>query len=125
MRYLVIAVSLLYLLHAFDGKTPSWEVYNPKSIDIIKLGPPNYQLYEYMKVYSKEYDIPFDYALRCASEETGYQGKFDFHYRPFVDRLRPRQTWRIHCDTGIAPISDRPRMQRNHRTRPPARSTPL
>lgn len=88
MRYLIIVFSLLYLLHAFDGNNSEWETYDPKSIDVIKLGPPNYQLYEYMKVYSKEYDVPFGYALRCASEETGYQGKFDFHYRPFVDRLR-------------------------------------
>ena len=88
MRYLVIISSLLYLLYADGGNNSNWEFYNPRIIDVVSLGPPNYQLYEYMKVYSQEYDIPFGYALRCASEETGYQGKFDFRYRPFEDRLR-------------------------------------
>lgn len=62
--------------------------YDPGQLDIIKLGPPNYQLYEYMKVYSGEYNIPFNFVLRCALEETGYSGKLDFRYRPFEDRLR-------------------------------------
>ena len=88
MRYIVIVFSFLYLLYAFGGNNNDWDNYDPKTIDVVKLGPPNYQLYEYMKVYSEEYDIPFSYALRCATEETGYRGKFDFRYRPFTDRLR-------------------------------------
>ncbi|OGU54035.1 MAG: hypothetical protein A2V66_13090 [Ignavibacteria bacterium RBG_13_36_8] len=88
MRYLVIIVSLSYLIFTFGGNDFEWKSYDPAIIDIVKLGPPNYQLYDYMKEYSQIYGIPFDYALRCASEETGYHGKLDFKYRPFEDKLR-------------------------------------
>lgn len=88
MKYIIILLSLLYLINISDWNYESSNTYDADEIDIISLGPPNYQLYEYMKIYSEEYDIPFEYAMRCAEEETGYRGKFHFTYKPFEDRLR-------------------------------------
>lgn len=90
MRYLLIIISSIYLYSVVTGSETgnNENYYNPEIIDAVALGPPNYQLYEYMKQYAEEYDVPFDYALKCAKEETGYQGKFDFRYTPFHDNLR-------------------------------------
>ena len=89
VRYLVFLVSLLYLLFVLPiHEVGSSNSYSAEELDIISLGPPNYQLYDYMKEYSELYDIPFSFALRCAGEETGYRGKFDFKYKPFVAKNR-------------------------------------
>ncbi len=90
MRYLVIILSLYYLMTPFiREKAPSeLDTYDGTTVDAIAYGPPNYQLYEYMKEYASIYDIPFDYALKCAREETGYRGKFHYTYTPFIDKLR-------------------------------------
>ena len=89
MRYIVILLSIIFLLkYSPEDSFKNTNNYNPANLDAVTLGPPNYQLYEYMKIYSKKYNIPFDYALRCAKEETGYEGKFHFTYRPFEDKLR-------------------------------------
>lgn len=89
MRYIIVLLSIIYLSEYQPTNSFHYtNTYNPESLDVISLGPPNYQLYDYMKIYSKKYNIPFDYALRCAKEETGYEGKFHFTYRPFEDRLR-------------------------------------
>ena len=89
MRYIFILLSVIYLIISFpDIKPENDNSYNPTNLNVISLGPPNYQLYEYMKIYSDKYNIPFNYALRCAKEETGYKGKFDFKYRPFENKIR-------------------------------------
>ncbi|MBU2445889.1 MAG: hypothetical protein KJ666_10025 [Bacteroidetes bacterium] len=101
MRNIIILLCLLFLVthfpkrefiqparHADYTLAGGSNIYNPEHLDIISLGPPNYQLYDYMKIYSEQYDIPFDFALKCARWETGYKGKFHFTYRPFEDRLR-------------------------------------
>lgn len=90
MRYVLIIISSYYLFTVYSARNSETveNSYDSETIDAIAFGPPNYQLYEYMKVYSEEYDIPFEYALNCAREETGYRGKLDFHYTPFIDKLR-------------------------------------
>ncbi len=89
IRYIVFLASILYLLLTLPIKKSGTSLtYDISELDVISLGPPNYQLYEYMKKYSDVYEIPFSFALRCASEETGYKGKFDFRYKPFVDKNR-------------------------------------
>lgn len=101
MKNIIILLCLLFLITQFPKseiiqlasntdyiQADESNIYNLEHLDIISLGPPNYQLYDYMKIYSKQYDIPFDFALRCAKRETGYKGKFHFTYRPFEDRLR-------------------------------------
>ncbi len=87
MRYVILLISAYYLFTLFEKPEVDY-TYNQEEVDVLALAPPNYQLYEYMKMYSDEYDIPFDFALNCAYQETGYLGKFDFRYRPFTDRLR-------------------------------------
>lgn len=90
MRYIIIIISSYYLFTVWSGREVKTvdNTYKAETLDVIALGPPNYQLYEYMKVYSLQYDIPFEYALNCAREETGYRGKLDFRYTPFIDKLR-------------------------------------
>lgn len=89
LRYIAFFASTLYLLFALPAPvSETVNSYEAKELDIVSLGPPNYQLYEYMKQYSGLYDIPFSFALRCAAEETGYRGKFHFTYKPFVDKNR-------------------------------------
>lgn len=89
MRYIIILICSVYLGIAFSSpEEKEVNSYDPDKLNVITLGPPNYQLYEYMKQYSEQYNIPFNYALRCAREETGYRGKLDFTYKPFEDKLR-------------------------------------
>jgi len=89
LTYIVFLASIVYLLFALplqeDNASNSYDV---SELDVVSLGPPNYQLYEYMKQYSELYDIPFSFALRCAAEETGYRGKMHFTYKPFADKNR-------------------------------------
>jgi hypothetical protein len=89
MKSIIILLSTLILITLFPKQEiVQSNIYNPEHLDVISLGPPNYQLYDYMKIYSEQYDIPFEFAFRCARLETGYKGKFHFTYRPFEDRLR-------------------------------------
>ena len=89
LKYIFFLSSLLalLLLLPLPEETGS-NYYDVKELDVVSLGPPNYQLYDYMKEYSKVYNIPFEFALRCAAEETGYKGKFHFTYKPFIEKNR-------------------------------------
>jgi len=89
LTYIVFLASFTYLLLALPTREyVSSNSYDASELDAVSLGPPNYQLYEYMKQYSELYEIPFSFALRCAAEETGYRGKLDFTYKPFIDKNR-------------------------------------
>lgn len=91
MKYLIILLTTVYILSVVEKEPEATfiqESYDATKIDPVKLGPPNYQLYEYMKRHSTEYEVPFELALKCALEETGYKGKFHFTYTPFIDKLR-------------------------------------
>ena len=89
LTLIVFLASLTYLLLTLPVETEAVDnSYDAKELDIVSLGPPNYQLYDYMKLYSDLYDIPFSFALRCAGEETGFKGKMDFTYQPFIDKNR-------------------------------------
>lgn len=89
LTYIVFLAAILYLLFALPvKKEDASNSYDAKELDVVSLGPPNYQLYEYMKQYSGLYNIPFSFALRCAAEETGYRGKMHFTYKPFVEKNR-------------------------------------
>lgn len=88
-----ILLAILLLVSSFfvSSSTNQSRVFSSKLLvkeDIIKIGPPNYQVYDYLKIYSEKYGVPFEYALKCAYQETLYRGKYDFRYRPFIDKWR-------------------------------------
>lgn len=74
---------MLISMLLIDNKVQRIHSYDINKINIIKLGPPNFQVYEYIYKYHKIYDIPMDYALNCAREETGYRGFYHWTYNPY------------------------------------------
>ena len=42
--------------------------------------PPCIQMYYYIEIFSKKYNIPRQYAYGIAYKETGYRGPFHWHY---------------------------------------------
>ena len=44
--------------------------------------PPRIQMYDYLKKYSEQYDVPFRIAMGVARKETQYHGPFHWQYNP-------------------------------------------
>jgi len=91
VRYALI-LSLLFLLASLiyqpTKECTTSRYYDIETIDVIALGPPNYQVYDYTVLYAEKEGVPLDYALNCAYEETLYKGFDHFTYKPFVDKWR-------------------------------------
>jgi soluble lytic murein transglycosylase-like protein len=48
----------------------------------IQHAPPCIQLYDYLKIYSDKYNVPFHIAYGIAQKETAYKGPFHWAYNP-------------------------------------------
>lgn len=53
-----------------------------RAVDLIKISPPNLQVYHSVNKYAPQYDIPLKYAFRTAYEETTYMGPNHTTYNP-------------------------------------------
>jgi soluble lytic murein transglycosylase-like protein len=48
----------------------------------LETAPPCIKLYDLLKKYSDQYDVPFGIAYGVAATESGYRGPFDWDYDP-------------------------------------------
>ena len=83
-----------------------------KTVDIIKISPPNLKVYHSVNKYAPEFDIPFKYAFNTVEEETGYKNPLDYTYNhaqtSYADAEGP---WQFLLSTARE-VSDDPTLTR-------------
>jgi hypothetical protein len=64
--------------------------------EAVKKGPPSVRVYFAALENTKESPITFDEFLRCARQETGYNGLFDKNYNPYQTSAADAQgAWQV------------------------------
>jgi len=90
---MIYAITLLagVLLSIFTFITPGGKeidtTYQLEPLKLDLLMPPNERVYVYFEEYSRKYEIPMKYILRCARLESNYKGRKHSDYAPYVDWL--------------------------------------
>lgn len=80
-----LLLSLFFLLGGGKETKDISDKIEPLRVDLLM--PPNERVYLYFEEFSKEYDIPLKYILRCARLESGYKGIHQTDFAPYEDWL--------------------------------------
>lgn len=75
-----ILISALILIYSFGNKNSNLAVSPSEYSDLVNY-PACLQMYYSIEKYSKEYDIPKQYAYGIAYNETGYRSPFQWKYK--------------------------------------------
>lgn len=73
---------VVYLLYKNETREPIEKYLDIVNDENIIYSSPAIQMYFYIKKYSKQYNIPEEYAFAIAYQETRYQGPLDHYYNP-------------------------------------------
>lgn len=82
--FIIVAIIIFILMLILDLKKDNikkLEYDNKiKSVDVIKLSPPNLKVYHSINKYAPENDVPYFVAFGVVREETGYKNPLDYTY---------------------------------------------
>lgn len=77
----IIGASVVFLIYPSKKLNKKEMVEQMDSSEVVKSGA-EIQMYYFIKKYSKEYNVPEEYAFSLAYQETRYNGIDDTLYRP-------------------------------------------